>query len=81
MDVADRWDLGQRMDSEIGELMPTMDEEAKFKRVLNGLTGKLGKITYFQYIAISIIGNILVSCFLVFYSISFFSAIRIGSFL
>merc|ERR1711872_1106313 len=41
MDVADRWDLGQRMDSEIGELMPTMDEEAKFKRVLNGLTGKL----------------------------------------
>merc|ERR1712198_278790 len=42
--AADRWDwneLGKRMDSEMNVWMPRMDVEAKVKRVLNGLKGKL----------------------------------------
>ena len=55
--AADRWQwqIGKRMDSEMKQWMPRMDVEAKVKRVLNGLKGKLGKITYFQYIALSAI--------------------------
>merc|ERR1711872_597703 len=42
--AADRWDwngLGKRMDSEMNVWMPRMDVEAKVKRVLNELKGKL----------------------------------------
>merc|ERR1711872_1204005 len=41
--AADRWEwqIGKRMDSEMKQWMPRMDVEAKVKRVLNGLKGKL----------------------------------------
>merc|ERR1712198_204258 len=42
--LAHRWDMpgfSKRMDSEMKERMPRMDVEAKVKRVLNGLKGKL----------------------------------------
>merc|ERR1712126_264057 len=42
MDAADRFfHASNKMDAEIGELKPTTDVEAKFKRVVNGLKAKL----------------------------------------
>ena len=51
----------KRMDAEKREMMPTMDVETNVQRVVNALKEKLGKIIYFKYRAISIVGNIIVT--------------------